>query len=53
MIRLITWDIWAAVALALVVLLAGIFDPMPAAFIAVFLGLCAYVVFETIAGKPR
>jgi hypothetical protein len=51
MIKLITWDIWIAAALA--VSLAGIFDPVPVVFVAVFLALCAYVVVETIYGKPR
>jgi hypothetical protein len=47
MITLVTWDIWAAAALALAVALAGIFDHIPAAFIVVYLGLCAYIVVET------
>jgi|RhiMethySRZTD1v2_1073278.scaffolds.fasta_scaffold658577_2 hypothetical protein len=53
MIKLITWDIWIAAALALAVALAGIFDPVPVIFVAIFLGLCAYVVVETIYGNPR
>jgi hypothetical protein len=53
MIRLITWDIWIAAALALAVALAAIFDPAPVVFVAVFLALCAYVVVETVYGKPR
>jgi hypothetical protein len=50
MVKLITWDIWAAAALALAVALAG---PTPAAFIVIFVGLCAYVVVQTIKGEPR
>ena len=53
MIRVIPWDVWAAAALALAVALAGIFGPTPAAFIVIFFGLCAYVVVQTINGKPR
>jgi hypothetical protein len=53
MIKLIPWDIWAAAALAAGVALAGIFDPTPAAFITVYLGLCAYIVVETIYGDPK
>lgn len=53
MVKLITWDIWAAAALALAVALAGIFGPTAAAFIVIFLGLCAYVVAQTIKGEPR
>jgi hypothetical protein len=53
MVKLITWDIWAAAALALAIALAGIFDPAPAAFIVIFLGLCVYVAVQTIKGEPR
>jgi hypothetical protein len=53
MIKLIPWDIWAAAALAVIVLLAAILGPTPAVFLAVCLGLCAYVVIETIKDEPR
>jgi hypothetical protein len=53
MVKLITWDIWAAAALALAVALAGIFGPTPAALVVIFIGLCAYVVVQTIKGEPR
>ena len=33
--------------------LAAIFDPAPAAFIVIYLGLCAYIVVETINGEPK
>ena len=52
MIKSIPWDIWAAVALALTVGLAAIFDPAPAVFIVIYLGLCAYVVVKTFSSKP-
>jgi apolipoprotein N-acyltransferase len=53
MIKIIPWDIWAAAALALAVALAGIFGPIPVAFIVIFLGLCVYVVVQAIKGEPR
>ena len=53
MIKFLPWDIWAAVALAITVGLAAIFDPAPAVFIVVYLGLCAYIVAETVNGEPR
>jgi hypothetical protein len=53
MVKFIPWDIWAAAALALAVALAGVFGLTPAAFIVIFIGLCAYVVVQTIKGEPR
>jgi hypothetical protein len=53
MIKFFPWDIWAAVALAITVGLAAIFDPAPAVFIVIYLGLCAYIVVETVNGEPR
>lgn len=53
MIKFLPWDIWAAVALAITVGLAAIFDPAPAVFIVVYLGLCAYIVVETFNEEPR
>ena len=53
MVKLITWDIWAAAALALAVALAGLFDPTAAALTVIFLGLCAYVVVQTVKGESR
>ena len=53
MIKFIPWDIWTAVALAITVGLAAIFDPAPAVFIVVYLGLCAYIVVETFGSEPR
>jgi hypothetical protein len=53
MVKLIPWDIWVAGALAIAVALAGIFGPAPVAVIVIFLGLCAYVVAQTIKGEPR
>jgi hypothetical protein len=53
MVKFIPWDIWVAAALALAVALAGVFGPIPVAFIAIFLGLCTYVVVQTINGGPR
>jgi hypothetical protein len=53
MVKFIPWDIWIAAALALAVALAGVFGPAPVALIVIFVGLCAYVVVQTINGKPR
>ena len=50
MVRLIPWDVWAAAVLAVVVGLAAIFDPAPAIFIVIFLGLCAYIAVQTFGG---
>ena len=52
MIKFIPWDVWAALALALTVGLAAIFEPAPAVFIVIYLGLCAYVVVETFSSEP-
>ena len=52
MLKLLPWDIWAAAALAVAVSLAAIFDPAPAVFIVIYLGLCAFIVVETINGEP-
>ena len=52
MIKLIPWDIWAAVALATGVVLAAILDPAPAIFVMIYLALCAYVVIESFSSEP-
>lgn len=52
-IKFIPWDIWAAVALAVTAGLAALFDPAPAVFIVLYLGLCAYIVVETFSEEPR
>jgi hypothetical protein len=41
MLRSVPWDVWAAEAIAVAVALVAIFDPAPAVFIAIYLGLCA------------
>ena len=48
MFKVIPWDVWLAATLALVAVLAMIFDPAPAIFIVAYLGLCAYVVAHAI-----
>jgi hypothetical protein len=53
MLRLIPWDVWVAAALAVGVTLAAIFDPAPVIFIAIFLGLCAYIVLQTVSSELR
>ncbi len=44
-------DIWAAVALAIAILLVTIFDPIPAMFVGVCLGVFVYVVAESFGEK--
>jgi hypothetical protein len=53
MLKIFPWDIWVAAALAFAVALAGIFGPTPAAFIVIYLGLCAYIVVQTINDEPK
>ena len=50
MLRSIPRDVWVAAALAVVVCLVEFFDPAPTVFIVIFLGLCAYIVVQTISG---
>ena len=47
-LRSIPWDVWVAAAIAVVLSLVAIFDLTPAILMVVYLGLCAYVVAETI-----
>jgi uncharacterized membrane protein len=51
MLRSIPWDVWAAAAIAVLVGLAAIFDPAPAIFIAIYLGLCAYIAAQTFGSE--
>ena len=51
MLRLIPLDVWAATALAVAVTLVAIFDPIPAIFVGVSLGVLAYVVVEAFGGN--
>lgn len=51
MLRSIPIDIWAAAAVALAVLLFELFDPAPAIFMAIYLGVCAYIVVRTFRGE--
>ena len=51
MLRLIPWDVWAATAIAVVVGIAAIFDPAPAIFIVIFLGLCAYIAAQAFGNE--
>ena len=53
MLKLLPWDVWAAGALAVAVVLAAIFDPAPAIFLIACLVLCAYIVVKTFSrSKP-
>jgi len=51
MLRLIPLDVWAATALAVAIALIAIFDPIPAIFVSVSLGVLAYVVVEAFGDK--
>jgi hypothetical protein len=51
MFRLIPWDVWIAATLAAVVAAVAFFDPGPAVFIALYLGLCAYVTVQTFGSE--
>ncbi|HEX3338066.1 MAG TPA: hypothetical protein VHT68_02695 [Pseudolabrys sp.] len=50
MLKSIPWDVWAAAAIAVAVVLVAIFDPTPAIFIVIVLGLCAYIAVQTFGG---
>jgi hypothetical protein len=47
MLRLISLDIWAAIALAIVV---AVFDPIPTIFVGLYLALFGYVVVGAFGG---
>ena len=51
MLRSIPWDVWVAVAIAAAIGLAAFFDPGPAIFIFIYLGLCAYIAFQTFGSE--
>ncbi len=51
MFRSVPWDVWAAAALAVAVALAAVLDPGPAIFIAIYLGLCAYIAVQTFGSE--
>ena len=51
MLRSIPWDVYAAGAIAGAVALGAIFDPAPAIFIVIYLGLCAYIAVQTFSSE--
>ena len=51
MLRSIPWDVWVAVAIAAAIGLAAFFDPGPAIFIFIYLGLCAYIAVQTFGSE--
>jgi ABC-type transport system involved in cytochrome bd biosynthesis fused ATPase/permease subunit len=51
MLRSIPWDVWIAATLAVVVAIVAFFDPGPAVFIALYLGLCAYIAAQTFGNE--
>jgi hypothetical protein len=53
MLALIPWDVWAAVMLAIVIGLVGVFGPSVAAFIAIYVSMCVYIVIETFGADTH
>ena len=51
MLRSIPWDVWVSAALAVAVAVAAFFDPAPAIFIVIYLGLCAYIAVQTFGSE--
>jgi len=51
MLRLIPLDVWAAAAIAVVGCIVEIFDPAPAIFIVIYLGLRAFIAAQTIGDE--
>ena len=51
MLSLIPIDVWIAAALAGIVVLLAFFGPPISAFAAIYIGLFAYIVIETIYGE--
>jgi hypothetical protein len=49
--KLIPYDVWIAAALAVAVCLIEFFDPAPTIFFVSYLGLCAYIVVQTISNE--
>ncbi len=47
MLKSIPWDVWVAVAIVIVDVLAAIFKVAPALFIATYVALCGYIIVET------
>ena len=51
MLRSIPWAVWVAAAIAAAVALVAFFDVVPAIFIFLFLGLCAYIAVQTFGNE--
>jgi hypothetical protein len=51
MLKSIPRDVWIATAIAVAVALAAFFDPGPAIFIFIYLGLCAYIAVQTFGSE--
>jgi hypothetical protein len=50
-LKSVPWDIWIALALAVVVALVAVFDWGPAIFIAISLALCTYIAIQTFGSE--
>ena len=51
MFRSIPWDVWIAATLAATVSVVAVFDPGPAVFIVLYLGLCAYITVQAFGSE--
>lgn len=51
--RLVPWDVWLAVALAIAVAIVGVFGAGLPLLAAMFFALCGYVVIEAFSSERR
>ena len=51
MLKLIPRDVWVAAGAAVAICILEVFDPTPAIFVVVYLGLCAYIVVQTLSNE--
>jgi hypothetical protein len=49
----IPWDVWAAGALAVSVLLLALFEPASAIFLVVYVVVCAYVAVKAFGSRRQ
>ncbi len=51
MLKSIPWDVWIAIAIVIVDVLAAIFEVAPALFVATYVALCGYIIIETFGDE--
>jgi hypothetical protein len=51
MLKSIPWDVWIAIAIVVVDILAAVFEMAPALFIATYVALCGYIVVKTFGDE--